>query len=435
MRSPPLVAVVLATGLPGFIVQESLSLITVRESNRLSSPWEVPAPSVSSDGRYIAFASYAQLSPLDTDKNSDVYVLDRASGTVTIESASARELPVHTDSSFPGVSGDGRLLVFETNINWTGSDKNPLRVIMLRDRASGVTRLLQGTPGTPNGPSRRPVISRDGRIVAFASSATNLMEGEDANRQGEDVYTFDTTSKRISRVSVDSAGAQPARGVSFAPALSADGRFVAFTSTAALDALAVQQESKPVANIYVRDMVRGITTRVSVGRRDAWPNGQSHDAAISADGQRVAFTSEASNLLQSDSNRVADVFLRDTKADTLLLVSRSASGGTANGPSGRAAISDAGDIVVFQSEASDMICSSKCELAMKDINLVSDIFEFSVPSQTMICLSAARQLWMEPSAGAAIDATASVVAFSSRHPVDASDVRNDFDLFVRYGPR
>jgi Tol biopolymer transport system component len=261
------------------------------------------------------------------------------------------------------------------------------------------------------------------------------MDGEDANLQGEDVYTYDTTSGRIARVSVDSAGRQAPRGVSFAPALSADARFVAFTSTAALDTLAVEQESKPTANIYVRDTAMRVTTRVSVGRRDAWPNGQSHDAAMSADGRFVAFTSEASNLFQGDSNRVSDVFVRDLKDGATTLVSRSASGGTANGPSGRAAISAAGDRVVFQSEASDMVCASKCASSMKDINLVSDIFEFSVQSQTMMCLSAGRQPWMEPSAAAAIDATATVIAFSSRHPVDASDVRNDFDLFVRYGPR
>jgi Tol biopolymer transport system component len=435
MRSPPLVALVLATALPGVAIQDTPSVITVRESNRLSSPWEVPAPSVTADGRYVAFASYAQLSPLDTDNNSDVYLLDRTTGTVTLESAPSRELPIHTDSSSPAISGDGRFLAFETNLAATAGDQVPLRVIMVRDRERGTTRVEQGAAGLPNAQSRRPAISRDGRIIAFASSATNLMDGEDVNQQGEDVYTYDTTSGRIARVSVDSAGRQAPRGVSFAPALSADARFVAFTSTAALDTLAVEQESKPTANIYVRDTAMRVTTRVSVGRRDAWPNGQSHDAAMSADGRFVAFTSEASNLFQGDSNRVSDVFVRDLKDGATTLVSRSASGGTANGPSGRAAISAAGDRVVFQSEASDMVCASKCASSMKDINLVSDIFEFSVQSQTMMCLSAGRQPWMEPSAAAAIDATATVIAFSSRHPVDASDVRNDFDLFVRYGPR
>lgn len=424
--------VVLATtaGLGWVLFAESTRFVTIRQATRNASAWEMPPPSVSADGRYVAFASYARLSSSDTNSSSDIYVLDRQSGSVTPETGPAAGDGRERDSSAPRISADGRFVVYETT-HEDGSDGHEVRIIVLRDRQSGTTRVMQGTSGPPNGSSRQPAISGDGRIVAFASAATNLVEGEDANGHVDDVYTYDTESGHMARVSLDGAGHQPESGASFAPAVSADARFIAFTSTAYLDG--ISPPDKPLANVYRRDTRLGGTTRISTPRRGTLPNGGSYDAAISADGRYIAFTSDASNLVSGDLNGVSDVFVRDTAEGLTTLISRSVSRASANGPSGRAAISASGAVIAFQSEASDMICGFRCGASKKDINLVADVFLFSTVDRTMTCLSAGRTPWMQPSAAVALDATGAVIVFSSRHPVDAQDVANDFDLFVRFG--
>jgi Tol biopolymer transport system component len=182
--------------------------------------------------------------------------------------------------------------------------------------------------------------------------------------------------------------------------------------------------------VYVRDTDAHVTRRISIGRDGAVANGGSYAAAISGDGHHVAFVSEATNLVPRDDNRFPDVFLHDLGSRTTLLVSRSASGGSANGPSGNPAISMDGSYVAFQSDASDLTCSGRCSDTARDINLLSDVFLFDRVRRTTTRLSTGRQPWMEPSAGPSISDTGAVVAFSTRHPIDADDTHNDFDLFV-----
>jgi len=303
-------------------------------------------------------------------------------------------------------------------------------LVMLRDRRTGEARGIGPRGGSSNGASREPDISADGHVVVFASAATNLVDGSDANGDGEDVYAYDTTSGAIARISVDSSGRQPALGTSYAPRVSSDGRFVVFTSTAAFDtAEPAAANRRAVANVYLRDTKAGTTTRVSVGPTGNPLGASSYDAVVSGNGRYVAFVSDAANLVQRDKNEAADVFLRDLERRTTTLVSRSASGGAANGPSGQPAISADGEVVAFQSDASDLICS-RCNTSNRDINLVSDVFLYSRESGTIQSISTGKQSWMEPSISPAVDETGTVVAFSSRHPMDAHDDGNDFDLFV-----
>ena len=161
------------------------------------------------------------------------------------------------------------------------------------------------------------------------------------------------------------------------------------------------------------------------------PDGSSSDPAISRDGRYVAFASEATNLVPGDRNRSADVFLRDLRTHSAVLVSRSASGGAANGRSGNPVVSADGRFVAFQSQASDLICARRCPAAAEDINLLSDVFLFDSLTSLMVRISAGPAGWAEESAAPQIDAAADVIAFTSRHPIDAQDDRNDFDLFIR----
>ncbi len=408
------------------LLEPTGAFVTVRQADVRSPVTGVSAPSISGDGRFVAFVSFVRLVDADTDTLGDVYVLDRVSGRVTIETESIPVGDHRYESGSPRLSRDGRMLVFQSEFG----TPDGRQLIVVRDRQKGTSQLVGPRERAPNGPSRQPAISADGRVVVWASSATNLVDGADANGAGEDVYALDRASGTISRISVDSSGRQPSAGVSFAPTISADGRYVAFTSTSLFDG----SEPAPNAiartpNVFVRDTRRGTTTRVSVGAAGASLNGASYDAAISGTGRYVAFVSEATNAVSRDKNGAADVFLRDLEQQTTTLVSRRASGGSGNGPSGQPAISADGEVVVFQSEASDLICS-KCSSANRDINLVSDVFLFRRSTGAVLSVSGSRQPWMEASVSPAIDEAGSVVAFSSRHPIDSHDTANDFDLFV-----
>lgn len=404
--------------------------LTVRQADRYATPLDVVAPSVSADGRYIAFASLAALAPEDTNKRSDIYVLDRVAATVTLESLSMDGRVAAIDSVWPRISGDGRFVVYESMQE--GSAHVFSRVIALRDRRRGTTRLLQRGEELPDRSSREPVISSDGQVVVFSTAARNLGEGFDATRTAEDVYAFHTSMDRFERINVATDGRPPTTGTAYSPSVSSDGRYVAFTSTSDLDGSddGARRPRPRLANVYLRDTEAHLTRRISVGRDGAIANGASYAASISGDGRRVAFVSEATNLASRDDNRFSDIFLYDVESRTTLLVSRSASGGSANGPSRSPAISANGRYVAFQSNASDLTCSGRCSDAAKDINLVSDVFLFDSISRSTTRLSTGTQPWMEPSAAPTISATGAVVAFSSRHPVDANDTANDFDLFV-----
>jgi Tol biopolymer transport system component len=185
--------------------------------------------SISADGRYVAFASDApDLVPGDTNGSRDVFVRDRLNGTTERVSTDAGGVQGNADSHDPGLSADGRFVTFESLAsNLVPGDSNAVSDIFVRDRLTGTTERVSvdssGVQG--NLASFAPSISADGRLVAFASAASNLV-ANDTNARG-DVFVRDRLLGTTQRVSVSSAGAQ-ASGASDEPAISADGRFVSF---------------------------------------------------------------------------------------------------------------------------------------------------------------------------------------------------------------
>jgi hypothetical protein len=156
-------------------------------------------------------------------------------------------------------------------------------------------------------------ISSDGRYVAFASAAVNLVAG-DGNNQ-EDVFVHDMVSGTTELVSVDSSGVQ-SNGTSNRPSVSADGRFVAFFSNASN---LVPGDTILTYDCYVHDRLSGATTCASVDSNGVPGNGTNNPpstCAISADGRWTAFTSDESNLVPGDTNGTWDVFLRDRGAES-----------------------------------------------------------------------------------------------------------------------
>jgi Tol biopolymer transport system component len=423
-------ALVLAASIAGVLAlspSAPTDFVTVALADSNAKPWDAAAVSISANGRYVAFASFARLSAGDQNNVSDIYVLDRQTGGVSLETSPAGARP--GSAIAPHLSETGRFLVYEAPEDTFGM---PVRMVMLRDRLSGVTQPLPRAAGAPASSSRGGRISANGSRVAFSSEAITLVDGADANGSAEDVYLFDIAAQRYERVSLDGAGRQRAAGGSYGPAISADGRYVAFSSSAALDEPpATPQRRSVFVNVYLRDTLRGATVRISVAEGGRPPNGPSYEAAISADGRYVAFVSEATNLVkQRDTNRAPDVYLRDTVRNVTELVSCGVSGSPANGTSAHPSMSADGRIVVFQSDASNLVCAVRCADTERDINLVADIFARNRESRATQRISRGSAPWMEPSLGPIVDGTGTVIAFSSRHPRSATDDSDDFDLFV-----
>jgi Tol biopolymer transport system component len=376
------------------------SLVTVPQSEGQRSNLNAPYVSVSGDGRFVALASKSRLVAADANDRRDVYVLDRDSGSVSLESPAPGESDSTEDCSHPMLSRDGRVLVYEQGDQ-----------VVLRDRIDGITQVLAA--------GREPAISADGRAVAFTSPVG--------------VMVFDRVTQTLHNVSVDPSGSA-VPNASSAPRLSGDGRYVVFTSMAALTGAADHPQTDghgrrpPRSQVYLRDLKAGVTRLLSAAMRGEPADGDSWSPEITEDGCAVAFVSAATNLVKGDRNRSADVFLLTLANGSIELISRNAKGNSGNGASGRPALSVDGQRVAFQSEASDLAEPGT------DINLLWDVFLLDRRAGRLTRLSTDQGSgWMEPSGGPAMDESGHVVAFSSRHPMSATDTRNDFDLFVLAG--
>ena len=329
---------------------------------------EHPGPAtvdVSADGRFVAFESAAALVPADRNRSVDIYVLDRSTGHVTLESV-VSNATVGDGTTHPRLSGDGRFLVFTARnlADQPMADVGPQ--VLLRDRRTGTTTLVSRTlAGTPaDAVSGHADISDDGGTIVFQSTATDLVDVEDRNGRESDVFAFDVRSHGIERVSVDTNGAQQTAGSSFAPVVSGDGRYVVFVSSAPLDGAFNRRrpgrEAESVRHVYLRALNSGFIRRISRAPAADDADGPSFHPAVSGDGRLVAFASQATNLVPRDRNGVADVYLHDVHTGQTTLVSRRAAGGSATGPSRLPAFSANGRFVAFVSDAGDLACSGRC---------------------------------------------------------------------------
>lgn len=250
------------------------------------------------------------------------------------------------------ISANGRFVAFYSrSTNLAANDTNRVDDVFVRDRWQNVTeRVSVGHDGAQgNDASFRPAISADGRFVAFASAATNLVAG-DTNGQ-IDVFVRDRTAGTTQRVNVGSDGAQ-SKGNSGDPAISADGRFVSFFSTASN---LVRHDTNGATDVFVHDRITGKTERANVGASGTQANFGSAESALSADGRYVVFESSAEKLVPGDTNGWGDVFVRDREAGTTQRVSVGQGGAQANLYSQFGAISADGRFVVFVSAATNLV--------------------------------------------------------------------------------
>jgi Tol biopolymer transport system component len=314
-------------------------------------------PSISADGRYVAFWSWASdLVPGDGNGSPDIFVRDLVAETTIRASVDVRGGDPNGTSGALSLSADGRYLAFSSEATdlVQGQDENDVEDVFLRDLVAGTTtRLsLDVDGGDPDGRSIDPSISADGSSVSFTSTATDLVpEGASG---GFEVFVRDLVANTTSRVSVDMRGGDP-NGTCGGSTISADGRYVVFHSWAS-DLLPGDTNDK--LDVYVRDLVAGTTTRVSVDTRGRDPGRVADGGSITPDGRYVAFWSLAADLIDGDRNEEADIFVRDLLAGTTTRVSVDVAGRDANGPSHGGLISADGRFVAYYSLASDLVPGS-----------------------------------------------------------------------------
>lgn len=283
----------------------------------LQGSWYSDSPSISSDGRYVAFASKASnLIGLDADVNgaSDIFVRDRQTGQTTRVSETSAGGEVYADSSGTTISADGRYVAFQSNTdNLVAGDNNRATDVFVHDRQTRQTTRVSissnGVEGIYSSYIAR--ISADGRYVAFTSDTGNLVDGD--NNDANDIFVHDRQTGQTNRVSVDSSGVE-GNGGSYKANFSADGRYVVFDSFASN---LVPGDTNNTYDTFVHDRQTRQTRRVSVNSSNQEGNASSENPTINADGRHVAFTSEASNLVtgEGDKNDANDVFVRDRALD------------------------------------------------------------------------------------------------------------------------
>jgi Tol biopolymer transport system component len=240
----------------------------------------------------------------------------------------------NSDSYRPSISADGRYVAFSSLANnLVTEDTNNEGDIFVYDLVANTTRIVSvATDGTGgNSESYRPSISADGRYVAFESRANNLVDG-DTNSYA-DIFIYDTVANTTRIVSVATDGTD-GNFDSYAPSISADGRYVTFYSYASN---LVSGDTNPYADIFIYDTVANTTRIVSVATDDTQGNDFSSSSypSISGDGRYVAFVSYTSNLVSGDTNNTSDIFVYDTVANTTRIVSVDSDGTQGNDDSSR----------------------------------------------------------------------------------------------------
>ena len=223
-------------------------------------------------------------------------------------------------------------------------------------------RLAAG--GDPDGRSTSPSLSADARRLAFASTATNLVDSADANGHVSDVFVYDQGSGAISLISTAADG-KAADGPSSEPVLSGDGAAVAFTSRARN---LVAGDANGASDVFVRSAAGLVRASVATGGAEADAGSSQPD--LSADGGRVVFTSSADDLVADDTNDHDDVFVRDLSTGTTALVSATPEGGVASGDSSAPAISPDGRFVTFSSKAEDLVArdhNGRADVFLRDL--------------------------------------------------------------------
>jgi len=365
-------------------------------------------PAVSADGRYVAFASEAALVPGDGNVSGDVYLRDRRTGRVSRVSAGVGGADAEGTAGSPSISADGRWVAYVSSArNMLAGEYNRYANVFLQNLRTGHRIRVSRTPGggQPDFHSHTPVVSADGRYVAYGSMAGDVVDGD--TNLAADVFLFDRVTRRTTRISTAADGTE-ADHSSWSPSISANGRHVVFASLASnlvpsdhpdnssdiylydratgrigmvpqatVDAFspAISADGRFVAyglltgfdagHLHLFDRLTGQTTAVTEAVNGQLA-GMSEPVALSADGRYVAFGSRAEFIADDDTNGASDVFVYDRRTGLSTRVSVACDGAEGDGDSRWPAIDAAGRTVAYQSAASSLVAG--------DTNGVDDVF-------------------------------------------------------------
>jgi Tol biopolymer transport system component len=271
-------------------------------------------PSISPTGRYVALVSEGN------EGNAQIAVYDRDTGRLESVSRSSAEVLGNNSSFDPSISADGRYVAFHSYAsNLVPNDSNGTWDVFVRDRLNGTTTRvsLNSSEAQANGASGFGVISASGRFVAFGSAASNLVPGD--TNGANDVFMRDRRNGTTRRLSVSSGGTQANAESRVVRSISPDGRYVLFVSSASN---LVPNDTNGDQDVFLRDTRIDTTERVSLGPDGRQANGESFFGSISAKGRFVTFSTLASNMGVTDANEGDDVFVRERAGTNLLLSPR-----------------------------------------------------------------------------------------------------------------
>jgi Tol biopolymer transport system component len=318
-------------------------------------------PTISADERYVAFRSGAtNLGPLDFNGHArDIYVVDRTNGSKAIVSMSSAGVQGNDWSHSPALSSDGRYVAFSSlATNLVAGDTNGAADIFVRDQQQGTTiRVSVNSQGVQaNGDCWSPALSYDGRYVAFSSPATNLHPL--GGSSGHAVFVRDTQNGTTTCASLAHTG-EPAAGGR--PTFSPEGRYIGYCSGASL----LPGDTNNNADVFLYDIQDGVLSRIISSTDGSRPNSE-FMPSLSQDARFIAFDSDDPNLVAGDSNGVCDVFIHDRLTSVTMRVSLSTNDSEANGNSAQPSITPDGNLLVFHSDASGLVTA--------DTNGVRDVF-------------------------------------------------------------
>lgn len=383
------------------------------------------SPVISPDGRFVAFESTADdLVAGDTNGRSDVFVRDRKTGTTTRVSVAGDGSQVAEGGYWPSISANGRYVAFMSTDTAIVPGKTSNRPdVIVRDLKTGTNRRasVDSDGNESDGTAYQPLLSANGRFVAFGSDATDLVPGDTNGLY--DIFVHDMKTGSTVRVSVDSHGnQQTASGETHA--FSSNGRFVAFSSSAANLA---PGDTNGQDDIFVHDLKTRRTTRVSTSTAGVEADASCYSPSISTNGRWVTFSSSASNLVQVNVLSLSQIYLHDAKTGVTTRISGFTADSEGNGPSQSASMTPSGRLVVFSSRADN--------LAAGDTNSEYDIYLHDLRRGVLSRVSvdsAGAQATGDDSYESAISANGRFVAFSSGAVnLAPGDANSATDVFVR----
>jgi len=298
-------------------------------SNTISSGTSSEYPTQTPDGRFVAFFCSDTNMTAEAQGNGALYLRDMLAGSTILVDVDTNGIGAGADASAtPGLSGDGQFITFQCfDRNLVPDDSSRDRNVFVRDLRNNTNEMISvhdpALPSlTPNGPSLLfgSSVSTNGRYIAFASDANNLVAND--TNDCRDVFVRDLLLGTNILVSADTSGFAAAN-ISTDPSINGDGRFVAFSSHATN---IVANDTTNEWNVFLRDMQAGTTVLVSVNTNGGFGNGDSFSPTVSRDGRYVLFYSEAQNLAAgSFGSGVENLFLRDEQSGTTYALTTSTS--------------------------------------------------------------------------------------------------------------